>query len=219
MVRMDARGLRGNVVMPRWRLESIVSLLNVHDISRGRSPLVARQFTTAVSPGLNGTSPKLNGIINGGTRTVKIYGKVFMFIFRIWLKGRKHKNGKFLFAPFTTKSVVCETMPAALFAVKLKSLACVASTDSMLNMLLWSVFGTNTNSRNRFGKLIIDSSVSKNRLIPLGYYTLKSKIISKKSWLWAGDERCNLRSNWNKVYLNDKIKSFYHRYMGLTVNN
>lgn len=71
-MRREARGFRGIVVMSRWRLESIVSLLNVHEMSRGRSPLVATQFTKAVSPGLKGTSPKLNGIINGGTRKVKI---------------------------------------------------------------------------------------------------------------------------------------------------
>lgn len=68
----DARGPSGVVVMPRCRLESIVSLLNVHEISRGMSPFVATQFTTAVSPGFDGTSPKLNGTINGGTRDANI---------------------------------------------------------------------------------------------------------------------------------------------------
>lgn len=68
----EMRGFRVVVVIPRWRVGSIVSLLNVHDMSRGKSPLVARQFTNAVSPGLKGTSPKLNGTINGGTRKVKI---------------------------------------------------------------------------------------------------------------------------------------------------
>lgn len=73
MVSTEARDPSGVVVMSRCWLESIVSLLNVHDISRGKSPFVTTQFTTAVSPGLEGTSPKLNGTITGGTRTIKIF--------------------------------------------------------------------------------------------------------------------------------------------------
>lgn len=70
-MRAEARGPSGIVVMSRCNFESIVSLLNVHEISRGRSPFVATQFTTTASPGLDGISPKLNGTINGGTRTIK----------------------------------------------------------------------------------------------------------------------------------------------------
>lgn len=65
-----------------------------------------------------------------------MYGKVKLGNESLRLKGRKRKNSHFLFAPFTTKSVVCETTPAALLAVQLKSPACVASTDSMVNTLL-----------------------------------------------------------------------------------
>lgn len=71
-MRAEARGPNGIVVISRCRLESIVSLLNVHDMSSGRSPFVATQFTTTASPGFDGVSPKLNGTINGGTGTIKI---------------------------------------------------------------------------------------------------------------------------------------------------
>lgn len=71
---------------------------------------MATQFTTAVSPGLDGTSPKLNGIINGGTRTINYSndeGTNTEIKCKIEknLKQNIHQN-LIPFAPFTTNSVV-----------------------------------------------------------------------------------------------------------------
>lgn len=57
-------------MMSFGRDESIMSLLNVHDISKGASPLVAKQAICTASPGLEGVSPNVKGTINGGTRKI-----------------------------------------------------------------------------------------------------------------------------------------------------
>lgn len=46
---------------------SIVSLLNIHVISKGKSPLEAVQVKDAVSPALSGSSPKEKDAIWGAT--------------------------------------------------------------------------------------------------------------------------------------------------------
>lgn len=101
-MRTEAREPSGIVMMSLWRLESIVSLLKVHDMSRGMSPLVATQFTTAVSPGFDGISPKLNGAIIGGTRTIKyfIWNNNNVIIFMVKNKRGENNLKTFVRTPY-----------------------------------------------------------------------------------------------------------------------